>query len=164
MAGESVKRIKTLLDRHTANYADWHRILPLAQLQLNSHVHTGTAVSPFMALFGYEPFNFAQLENQSLLPAAGSGSEFLRETRTRMMRLHGEIQRASDALKQANADAANARQRLEVDSRARGRIQKGGWIRILRGTETDAAYVRKHGHGAPWKFRYQVEDVRPRST
>ena len=31
-AEASVKRIKTLLDRHTKKYADWHRILPLAQL------------------------------------------------------------------------------------------------------------------------------------
>ena len=45
-AEASVKRIKLLLDRHTRDYAEWHKILPLAQLQLNSHVHTGHQISP----------------------------------------------------------------------------------------------------------------------
>ena len=37
-AEAGVKRIKTLLDRHLKDYADWHRILPLARRVLNMDV------------------------------------------------------------------------------------------------------------------------------
>ena len=65
-AEASVKRIKLLLDRHTKGYDEWHRMLPLAQLQLNSHVHTGTDMSPYMALFGRHPTRKAELEWRTL--------------------------------------------------------------------------------------------------
>ena len=51
---------------------------PLAQLQLNFRVHTGTDMSPCMALFGRAPDGIAQLENPSLLSKIGSGSDWLK--------------------------------------------------------------------------------------
>ena len=162
-AEASVKRIKLLLDRHTRGYDEWHRVLPLAQLQLNSHIHTGTDMSPYMALFGRPPTGIAELENPELLPKDGSGSEWLKEIRSRMTRLHKDIVKASDDIKQARADEANKRNHSELDGRA-GHIKVGGYVRIIRGSMEDAKYIRKHGHGAPWKHKYLVKEVRPHAV
>ena len=168
-AEASVKRIKLLLDRHTKGYAEWHKVLPLAQLLLNSHRHTGTRMSPYMALFGYEPVALEQLENPALLPTtAGSGSEWLNDIRRRMLRIHRELQTASDAIKKARAAEADARRRHEATSRS-GEIKastpyQDHYVRILRGSHEDARYVRKHGHGEAWKHKYKVLDVRPHAV
>ena len=37
-------------------------------------------------------------------------------------------------------------------------------MRILRGSEEDARYLRKHGHGEVWKHRYKVLEVRPHAV
>ena len=162
-AEASVKRIKLLLDRHTKGYAEWHRVLPLAQLQLNSHVHTGTDMSPYMALFGRAPHGIAQLENPSLLSKTGSGSEWLKTVRGMFVRVHADIQKASDDLKRAHADAANARTSSDLDPRA-GQIKPGGWVRIVKGSLEEAKFLRKHGHGTPWKNRYRVLEVKPHAV
>jgi len=162
-AEASVKRIKLLLDRHTKGYAEWHRVLPLAQLQLNSHVHTGTDMSPYMALFGRAPHGIAQLENPSLLSKTGSGSEWLKTVRGMFVRMHADIQKASDDLKRAHADAANARSSSDLDPRA-GQIKPGGWVRIVKGSLEEAKFLRKHGHGTPWKNRYRVLEVKPHAV
>ena len=157
-AEASVKRIKLLLDRHVKGYTEWHKILPLAQLQLNSHVHTSTKVSPFMALFGRPPTGIEFLENPELLPVKGTGTEWLLEVKNRLIRLHRELQAFSDKIKEARAAEANLRRLNEGSDRA-GTISKGGWIRIIRGSEEDARYIRKHGHGHEWKTRYKVLDI-----
>ena len=79
VAESSVKRIKLLLDRHCKGYAGWHKLLPLAQLLLNTHIHTGHKTSPYMSLFGREPYGIEHLENPTLLPDDGSGSEWLQD-------------------------------------------------------------------------------------
>lgn len=80
----AVKRIKLVLDKHVEGYDDWHKILPLAQLLIHCcHVHTGTQLSAFAALFGYVSFGIEHLENPALLPQHGSGSEWLIEIRRR---------------------------------------------------------------------------------
>ena len=146
-------------------YDEWHRILPLplAQLQLNSHVHTGTDMSPYMALFGRAPHGIAQLENPSLLSKTGSGSEWLKGVRGTFLKMHADIQKASDDIKQARAAEQNARTASELDPRA-GQIKPGGWVRIIKGSMEEAKYLRKHGHGTPWKNRYRVLDVRPHAV
>ena len=163
VAEASVKRVKLLLDRHTSGYHDWHKILPLAQYQLNAHIHTGTGMSPFMAVFGRTPLHIAQLENPALLPKDGCGSAWLTEVRARLSKIHDDIREASDAIKEARAAEANARQHAEKDHRA-GQIKAGGWVRIIRGSAQEAAYLRKHGHGEPWKHRYRVREVRPHAV
>ena len=120
-------------------------------------------MSPFMAVFGRAPYQIAQLENPQLLPHDGSGSEWLQDVRARMTRLHNDIQKASDAIKEARAAEANARQHAEVDPRA-GQIKKDGWVRIIRGSKQEAAALRKHGHGEPWKYKYRVREVRPHAV
>lgn len=163
VAEASVKRIKLLLDRHTEGYAEWHKILPLAQQQLNHHTHSGTGVSPYMALFGREPVGMIHLENPETLAVDGCGSEWLAEVRVRTARIHEEIKKASDELKQLNADAANVRRASEKDPRA-GKIRPQGWVRIIRGSMKEAEQLRKHGHGEPWKHRYRVLEVRPHAV
>jgi hypothetical protein len=160
IAESSVKRIKLLLDRHCEGYADWHKILPLAQLQLNTHVHTGTNVSPYMALFGHKPNGLELLENPSLLPETSTGSEWLREVRARLQRLHTELAAASDKIKEARTIEANSRRHSEVNHRV-GPIVPGSYVRKLHGSQEDAAYIRKHGHGMQWKHRYKVLEVKP---
>jgi len=155
-AEASVKRIKLLLDRHCKGYAEWHKILPLAQLQLNTHIHSGTKVSPFMALFGRAPTGIAILENPALLPQLGTGTEFMTELRAKLIRLHVELQEESDNIKKARADEANSR-RGNNNKQRTGTITPGSWIRILRGSTQDAEYIRKHGHGQPWKFKYTLQ-------
>ena len=162
-AEASVKRIKLLLDRHCKGYAEWHKILPLAQLQLNTHIHSGTKVSPFMALFGRAPTGIAILENPALLPQLGTGTEFMTELRAKLIRLHVELQEESDNIKKARADEANSR-RGNNNKQRTGIITPGSWIRILRGSTQDAEYIRKHGHGQPWKFKYKVLEVTPHSV
>ena len=163
IAEASVKRIKLLLDRHTEGYEEWHKLLPLAQLLLNTQRHSSHGVSPHMALFGYEPVRMEQLENPALLDATGSGSEWLSEVRSKLLALHEDLRRQSDQIKEERAAIANERQRSELDHRS-GKIVVGGWVRILRGSEQEAAYLRKHGHGVPWKYRYKVLDVRPHAV
>ena len=160
VAESSVKRIKLLLDRHCKGYAGWHKLLPLAQLLLNTHIHTGHQTSPYMSLFGREPYGIEHLENPALLPDDGSGSEWLQDLRARMIHIHHDLQVASDLIKEARAVEQNLRRRSEIDPRA-GRITAGSYVRILRGSAADAAYLRKHGHGETWKYRYKVLEVRP---
>ena len=85
-----------------------------------------------------------------------------------MSRLHREIQQASDAIKEARAAVANARERHEGDPRA-GTIKAStpgqpSYVRLLYGGKQKAAYTRKHGHGNAWKHRYKVLRVRPHSV
>ena len=85
-----------------------------------------------------------------------------------MIRLHKELQEHSDRLKEMRAAEANLRRNSNDDGRA-GQIRastptKAEYVRILRGSEQDARYVRKHGHGATWKYRYKVLEVRPHAV
>lgn len=101
VAESSVKRIKLLLDRHCKGYKNWHQILPLAQLLLNTHKHSSTMVSPYMSLFGREPYGLEHLENPALLPDMENGSEWLNEVKCKMMRLHEDLKKVSDTIKEA---------------------------------------------------------------
>ena len=122
-----------------------------------------------MALFGRQPYGIEHLENPSLLPRlATNGSQWLSEIRQKLLRLHKDLQRASDVIKASRVAAANARQRMEVDGRA-GAIRASDattdrYVRIIRGSFQEARYARKHGHGEPWKHRYKVLAVRPHAV
>ena len=98
-----------------------------------------------MALFGRPPTGIEFLENPSLLPKPPTnGTEWLKEIRQRLLRLHKELQKASDDLKQARAAENNLRRASELGHSPRGgTIREGGWVRILRGSKEDAAYIHK---------------------
>ena len=161
VAESAVKRIKTLLDRHTIDYHEWHRLLPHAQLMLNTTTSSALGgMSPFAALFGYEPFGLAELENPELLPADGEGEEFLVGVRARMLRIHHHLRILSDRIKEANVDAKNERIKGRLTQHSTGGdISPGDFVWIQYGDKEKANYLRKYGHGEPWKHRYRVRGV-----
>jgi hypothetical protein len=166
-AEASVKRIKLLLDRHTQGYQEWHKILPLAQMILNSQVCSSTNMSPYMALFGREPIGIELLENPALLPSDSPGTEWLLEVKDKMTRIHKDLQHVSDTIKKGRATKANRRRGT---SEAPTPVIKAStpfqdrYVRILRGSNDDAKYLRKHGHGQPWKYKYKVLQAFPHAV
>ena len=167
-AESAVKRIKLLLDRQTKGYADWHKLLPLSQQLLNSTVHTGTGVTPHMALFGREPDGLERLENPALWPD-GDGHQFLAELRNRLTHLHAELRLHSDALKQARADEDTARRAARPTQSRHGTVTASApdspqYAWLIHGSREQATYLRKHGHGVPWRYKYKVLEVKPHAA
>ena len=167
-AESAVKRIKLLLDRQTKGYRDWHRLLPLMQLLLNSATHTSTGVSHFCALFGREPDGLERLENPALYPD-GDGHQFLTELRGRMVHLHRELQQYSDAIKEARVREDNARLHARMATAHHGQIlpstpQRSRYVWMIHGSKEQAQYLRKHGHGTPWRHKYKVLEVKPHAV
>ena len=168
MAEAAVKRIKLLLDRQTKDYADWHQLLPIAQHLLNTTVHTGTGMTPFEAVFGRAPVSLEQLENPALYPD-GDGQEMLRSVKARMLHLHKSLRQASDSIKNARIDEKNARENAHLRDARRGTVLASTpghdrYVWLLYGSPENAAYIRKHGHGAPWRHRYKVLEVKPHAV
>jgi hypothetical protein len=168
IAEASVKRIKLLLDRHCKGHRNWHVLIPVLQLKLNTDVHSGIRTSPYVALFGREPVGLEQLEDPSLYPEMDDSDHFLRELPGRMRLAHETLRQLSDTLKQAHADEMNTRKHA-LASNTSGIVQastadeaKYAWV--IHGSKEQAAYVAKHGHGLPWKHKYKVLEVRPHSV
>ena len=168
VAESAVKRIKLLLDRQTRGYRDWHKLLPMMQLMLNSVTHTATGVSPFCALFGREPTGLEQLENPALYPE-GNGHQFLDELKSKLQHLWRELQEHSDAIKRARIDEANARQYSSLATTRHGVIRAStpdqprfAWL--IHGSREQAEYLRRHGHGVPWRHKYRVLEVKPHAA
>ena len=168
VAEAAVKRIKLLLDRQTKDYAGWQKLLPLAQHMLNTTVHTGTGTTPFEAVFGREPIGLEQLENPALYPD-GDGAEFLQSIKQRMLHLHKSLREASDSIKRARIEEKDQREYSRLKTAKRGTVEaststENKYIWLLYGSPENAAYIRKHGHGAPWRHRYKVLEVRPHAV
>ena len=165
-AESAVKRLKMLIDRQLRGYSEWHQMLPLIQQMLNSTVHTSLGVSPFYALFGREPNGLERLENPALYPADGCGNEYLRDLRGRLLALHKDLQAHSDKIKQARAQEENDRRYARMDKARFGVVEastpddpKYAWL--IHGSLEQAAYTRRHGHGAPWQHKYKVLETTP---
>ncbi|MDC0525347.1 DDE-type integrase/transposase/recombinase [bacterium] len=168
VAESAVKRIKLLLDRQTAGYRDWHRLLPIMQLLLNSVTHTSTGLSPYCALFGREPDGLERLENPALYPD-GDGHQFLTELRGRMVHLHRELQKYSDDIKAARVREDNERLFARMQTSRHGQILPSSpaqdrFVWMLHGSKEQATYLRKHGHGTPWRYKYKVLEVKPHAV
>ena len=167
-AESAVKRIKLLLDRQTHGYENWHKLLPTMQQLLNATVHNGTGVTPFFALFGREPDGLERLENPALYPE-GDGHEFLTNLKGRLISLHKELQKHSDAIKMARSAEKNAREYANLHSSRFGIVKASTpdqprYVWMIHGSKEQAAYTRKHGHGAPWKHKYKVLEVKPHAV
>ena len=168
VAESAVKRIKLLLEKQTKDYADWYRLLPLAQHMLNTTVHTAIGISPYEALFGREPIGLEKLENPALYPT-GDGNELLLSIKQRMLHLHSALRSASDTIKNARVDATNKYEYAHLRNAKRGTILPSTpgndrYVWLLHGSKENADYIRKHGHGAPWRYRYKVLEVRPHAV
>jgi hypothetical protein len=168
VAEAAVKRIKQLLDKQTNGYRSWHKNLPLAQHMLNCTVHTGTGITPFEAVFGRKPVGLEQLENPALYPD-GDGEEFLSEMKLRMLQLHSALRTASDEIKNARITDKNAREYSRLQTSKRGTVQastatEDKFVWLLYGSRENAARIRKSGHGAPWRHKYKVLEVKPHAV
>ena len=131
----------------------------MAQFLLNSRSHTAHGVSPFTALFGRSPAPLAAIENPELLPSEVDGDEFVRELSHRLRVLHRSLAAESDLIKQTAIEAYNRQFTSSAHS-----IVAGDEVWLMPGTSDHAAYVRKHGHGAPWRFKYTVLEVKPHAV
>ena len=161
LAEVNVKRIKGLLDRHTDEYQDWLHILPMAQMLMNQRTHSRSGMSAFSKLFGRSPNRLPALENPSALVAPGDGLEFVRNLAARLRRLHTRLATESDVLKAA---ARTADKKAHADERNFRGIQVGDMVWVTMADAAKAAYVRKYGHGAPWRFHYKVVEVKPHAV
>ena len=164
-AEAAVKRIKLLLDRQTQGYVGWQKILPLSQHMLNTTVHTSIGMTPYEALFGRVPIGLEQLENPALYPD-GNGEEFLTSIKMRMLYLHKSLRLASDEIKNARIAKLNKVEQGHLHNARRGTVLPSTpgdnrYVWLLYGSKENAAYIRKHGHGAPWRHKYKVLEVKP---
>ena len=159
LAEAAVKRIKLILDRHTDHHEGWPKILPMAQMLLNSKSHAAHGLSPFTALFGRVPIRLPAVENPTLLPDSVSGADYLRDVVSRLRILHERLADESDLIKRAAVNAFNAKHPGPVHD-----IMPGDYVWLTPGSEERAAYVRRHGHGDPWRFPFKVEQVKPHAV
>ena len=169
VAESSVGRIKALLDRHCKEHREWHKVLPILQAMLNSTTMTTLGVSPFAALFGREPPGLEQLEDPSLYPEARSGDTFLETLRERLLRTHEILRVHSDLIKKARASEENLRKYSRLETSRLGEIIPSDattdrYVWLLHGSQQQADYTRKRGHGTAWKHKYKLLDVRPHAV
>ena len=82
---------------------------------------------------------------------------------------HKTLQQQSDAIKQARINEENARKYARLNSSKFGVVEastatepKYAWL--IHGSLESAAYMRKHGHGLPWRHKYKVLEVRPHAV
>ena len=165
IAESAVKKIKLLLDRMTDGYDDWHRLLPMSQQLLNCTTHTGLGVTPYFALFGREPDGLEKLENPELYPTT-NGHELLSEIRGKLLYVHRHLKQHSDDIKAARALEEREREYSRLRTSRHGKIlpstpAEDRYVWLLYGSFEQAAYLRKHGHGTPWKHKYKVLEVKP---
>jgi len=157
VAESAVKRVKTVLDRHTRRYRDWHKILPLAQYMLNSTQQEGiksdAVTSPFAALFGRDAPQIPELENP-VLRREGDGSVYLESLAERLRTLHMHVKEVSDKLREARRIKHNARI-CQTEQ-----FKEGDVVYLTYHNAVEAARIRKSGHGSHWRHRYQVVAVK----
>ena len=153
-AEAAVKRVKVLLERHTLRYKNWHRMLPIIQYMLNVEEHSGTQMSPFLAVFGREPTKLPHLENPDL-DTQDPEPTFVSSLRSRLSELHKRLKQTADNISTTRRLAAEAKQ----DRRRDLHVVVGDHIWLLHGSHDSAKFQRRHGHGSPWRHMYEVLDV-----
>ena len=109
------------------------------------------------------------LENPQLLPSSTPAEQTIQDMSIRMNRLHQRLQAESDSLKAAAAAAAN-KSAPRVDT-ATGqpipsvrRVQPGDKVWLTYSDSERARYLRKHGHGTPWRHAYKVLETKPHAV
>ena len=72
-------------------------------------------------------------------------------------------------MKAARAAEENARKYARLDTSRHGVVEastpghpKYAWL--IHGSPENAAFIRKHGHGLPWRHKYKVLEVRPHAV
>ena len=119
-------------------------------------------------MFGRQPVGLEQLENPALYPD-GDGQEFLKEQKQRMLHLHKVLRTVSDEIKAARTAEVTSREYDRLHTARKGVVQpstpgQDRYVWLLYGSKENAAYIRKHGHGSPWRHRYKVLEVKPHAV
>jgi hypothetical protein len=75
----------------------------------------------------------------------------------------------SDALKQARADEDTARRAARPTQSRHGTVTASApdspqYAWLIHGSREQATYLRKHGHGVPWRYKYKVLEVKPHAA
>jgi len=156
LAEAAVKKIKLILDRHTQEYTDWHKILPMAQAAVNQRTTTSHNISPFAALFGRQAVTLTALEQPALLPANTPEQRTVQGMAYTMSKLHRRLKQESDDIKEA---------KLRHDAVAPTRtVECGDKVWLTYSDSERARYIRKHGHGRPWRHPFIVKEVKPHAV
>ena len=160
LAEAAVKKLKIMLDRHTLEYDGWHRLLPIFQIAVNHRATSGHHERPFTALFAREPVTLAALEQPELLPAVTSEQRDVRAVASLMARLHQRLRQESDDIKRVAMTAS----REAAPERPVRPVLKGDKVWLLYSDGARSRYIRKHGHGKPWRHPFTVLDVKPHAV
>jgi hypothetical protein len=142
------------LDRHLVNYRDWHKSLGLFQYMLNCSSIPGIKSSPYFGVFGRAPLSSPLLEGPQLPTATPEGDVFLRSFHGRVSDLHQQLHDTSQEVRLHRQERRNA-QAFHSHKGPRP-FQVGDYVWVIYKDWQRAAYIRKHGRGAPWKKRYKV--------
>jgi hypothetical protein len=157
LAEAAVKKLKIMLDRHTKEYTGWNLLLPMIQAAVNTRAPKTTKYSPFSMLFGRQPVTLAALEQPHLLPETNAEEYQVKELAGRMSRLHRRLQTESDLVKKAMAS-------LDKHKPPKRQVQEGDRIWLTYSDSERSRYLRKHGHGQPWRHAFRVLEVKPHAV
>lgn len=157
LAEAAVKKLKLMLDRHTHEYENWHLILPMAQAAVNTRTANALQTSPFVALFGRQPITLTALEQPSLLPSATGEQKEVKQMAEAMTHLQDRLRAVSDEIKAAAVAS-------EKTSPARRLPVPGDKVWLTYSDSERSRYLRKHGHGKPWKHPFVVKRVKPHAV
>ena len=160
MAEAAVKKLKMMLDRHTEEHDGWHRLVPLMQAAVNQRPTKGHLSSPFSALFGRQPVTLAALEQPSLLPQDMPEQREVFALAETLARLHNRLRKESDLIKQIAVKEATP----PLGTRAVRRVQPGDKVWLNYSDSERSRYLRKHGHGKPWRHAFIVKEVKPHAV
>ncbi|RPG36136.1 MAG: hypothetical protein CBB72_004845, partial [Muricauda sp. TMED12] len=157
LAEAAVKKLKLVFDRHTEEYRDWYPLCAAAQMSVNQRITSGHGEMPFVALFGHAPTTLSALEQPSLLPGRTPEQKEVRQVAVTISRLHRRLQLASDEVMRLAA--------LADDSKAPTRsVAPGDKVWLVYSDAERSRYIRKHGHGRPWRHAFTVKEVKPHAV
>jgi hypothetical protein len=164
IAEKSVGRISTLLVRHCYALKEWHKALPLVTYALNSTIHSSIDKSPYFAVFGRSPTGIPELEDPALDRNASTGSEFVDNLRSRLIKVWDAVRASSRAVKLElikRQEKSVGRFISAANPSAPGHVRQGDYVLLRHGSHDQARGRRKHGF--PSSRRFRVTGVLPES-
>lgn len=115
-------------------------------------------MTPYYAVFGREATRAPLLERPALPASGPTGSVFLRTLHDRITDIHNQLYNQSHEIRLRRQELRNAT--LSSSRALATPLAPGDHVWIIYRSWEKAAYIRKHGKGAPWKRRYKVLEVR----
>ena len=128
----------------------------LFQMAVNQRLTNGMD-SPFAGVFGQAPFTLAALENPELLPQTTAEEASVRQTAIAIAKIQQRLHEQNKLFKSviALADKHQAPKRRPVP---------GDKVWLVYSDSERARYLRKHGHGRPWRHPFVVSAVKPHAV